>query len=74
MSRLWLIGALVLVANWPYTLLGMMTTNNRLMGLDPADAGAESRALIERWARLHAVRTTLGIAATAIFLWASLSA
>jgi hypothetical protein len=71
---LWLIGALVLIANWPYTLLGMMTTNNRLMAIDPGDAGPESRALIEAWARLHAVRTALGITATVIFLWASLGA
>jgi Domain of unknown function (DUF1772) len=69
---LWLIGALVLIANWPYTLLGMMATNNRLMALDPAVAGPESRALIETWARLHAVRTALGVAATVVFLWASL--
>ncbi len=68
----WLVGAAVLIANWPYTLLAMMATNNRLMALDPANAGRESRALIERWARLHAVRTALGAAATAIFLWASL--
>ena len=69
----WLIGALVLVANWPYTLLGMMATNTRLMALDPAQAGPDSRALIETWARLHAVRTALGVAATVLFLWASLS-
>jgi uncharacterized membrane protein len=70
---LWLIGALVLIANWPYTLLGMMPTNNRLMTADPAKAGPESRALIGTWARLHAVRTMLGIGATILFLWASLS-
>jgi len=70
---LWLIGALLLIANWPYTLLGMMATNNRLMALDAADAGPESRALIETWARLHGVRTALGVAATIIFLWASVS-
>ena len=69
---LWLIGAVVLIANWPYTLLGMMPTNNRLMAADPAKAGPESRALIGTWARLHAVRTVLGATATAIFLWASL--
>ena len=68
----WLIGAAVLIANWPYTLLGVLPTNNRLMALDPAEAGPESRALIRTWAQLHAVRTVLGVAATVIFLWASL--
>ena len=68
----WLFGAIVLLANWPYTLLGIMPTNNRLMALDPAGAGPESRRLIERWGRLHAVRSALGLTATAMFLWASL--
>jgi hypothetical protein len=35
---------------------------------EQADAGA--RRLIEHWGRLHAVRTTLGIAATLAFAWA----
>jgi hypothetical protein len=69
---LWLLGAVALVANWPYTLLVIMPTNTRLMALDPASAGPESRRLIETWARLHVVRTALGLAATFIFLWASL--
>jgi len=69
---LWLLGALVLIANWPYTLIGVMPTNNQLMALDPASAGPDSRKLITRWATLHAVRTVLGFAATLIFLWASL--
>ena len=69
---LWLVGAVVLVTNWPYTLLGIMPTNNQLMTLDPADAGPDSRRLIEKWAKLHAVRTALGFAATVIFAWALL--
>jgi uncharacterized membrane protein len=69
---LWLAGAIVLVMNWPYTLLGIMPTNNALMALDPADAGPQSRRLIEKWAALHAVRTTLGAAATALFAGALL--
>ena len=50
----WLLGAAILIANWPYTLVGIMPTNQRLMTTDPASAGAESRALIEKWATLHA--------------------
>src|SRR5271157_467116 len=69
---LWLLGALVLVSNWPYTLLGIMPTNNKLMAIDPANAGPDSRELIQIWARLHAVRTALGFAAVLLFLWASL--
>jgi Domain of unknown function (DUF1772) len=70
---LWLWGAAVLIANWPFTLFVIMPTNNRLMAVDPAQAGAETRSLIGTWARLHAVRTALGIAATILFLWASIS-
>jgi hypothetical protein len=69
---LWLAGAVVLLANWPYTLLGIMPTNNVLMALDPAAAGPQSRRLIEKWAGLHAVRTALGAAATALFAGALL--
>ena len=69
---LWLAGAVVLLANWPYTLRGIMPTNNVLMALDPAAAGPQSRRLIEKWARLHAVRTALGAAATALFAGALL--
>jgi hypothetical protein len=69
---LWLLGAAVLVTNWPYTLLVMLPTNNRLMATEPARAGPESHALLERWSQLHGVRTALGCLAAVIFLWASL--
>lgn len=66
----WLLGAAVLIANWPYTLIGIKPTNDRLMAMDPARAGPESRALVERWGGLHAVRGVLGALAALIFLWA----
>ena len=69
---LWALGAVVLVANWPYTLVVIMPTNRKLTAIEPARAGPEARALIETWAKLHAGRTGLGFAATLLFLWASL--
>lgn len=68
----WLCGAVLLVANWPYTLLVIMPTNRRLMAAAPASAGPAERAQIERWAALHAGRSALGGLATLSFLWASI--
>jgi hypothetical protein len=69
---LWLAGAMVLVANWPYTLLGIMPTNRRLIATAPDSADAATRSLLERWGRLHAVRSVLGAIATVLLLVAAL--
>lgn len=68
---LWGVGAAVLLANWPYTLFGIMPTNHRLQAIAPEAAGAQSRALIQRWGLLHGVRSALGAAATVLFVVAS---
>ncbi len=69
----WMAGALLMLANWPFTFFAIMPTNNRLMALEPSLAGSDSRAMIERWGLLHAVRTAFGFAAACLFLWASLA-
>jgi Anthrone oxygenase len=66
----WILGAMLILANWPYTIFGIMPTNHRLDAIATDQAGAESRQLIESWGRLHANRTALGVAATLSYLWA----
>jgi hypothetical protein len=66
----WLLGAVVLLANWPYTIFMIMPTNRRLMNTPLEAATAETRRMLERWGALHAGRSALGLVATLIFLWA----
>jgi hypothetical protein len=65
-----LFGAVVLLANWPYTIFVIMPTNRRLMDTPSEAATAETRRMLERWGTLHAGRSALGLVATLIFLWA----
>jgi Domain of unknown function (DUF1772) len=67
----WFAGAVLIFANWPYTLLVILPVNKRLEMTAADKASAETRALIETWGRLHAGRSVLGIAATLVYLWAS---
>ena len=66
----WLVGSMLILANWPFTIFAIMPTNNRLKAIPNEKADAASRALIEHWGRLHAVRTALGALASAAYLWA----
>ena len=66
----WIVGAFLILANWPFTLIGIAPTNKKLNAIAASDAGPTSRSLVEKWGRLHAVRTVLGIAATLAYLWA----
>src|SRR3712207_5551544 len=69
----WVVGAVLLLANWPYTYFAIMATNNRLMATPEPEASGETRRLIERWGWLHAGRSGLGLTSTLAFLWAALA-
>ena len=65
------LGGILMLANWPYTLLVINPTNEMLGATADEDAGPVSRTLIIKWGKLHAVRTILGIAGACAFVFAS---
>jgi hypothetical protein len=69
---LWSIGALLIGLVVPFTFVGIMPTNHRLLAPDRDLESAETRALLNTWAKLHAIRTALSLAATALYLWCAL--
>src|ERR1700752_3538867 len=54
----WLLGAIVLLANWPYTVYVIMRTNRRLMDTPPEAPTAETRQMIRQWGFLHGGRSS----------------
>jgi hypothetical protein len=48
-----LLGAVLMLANWPWTLLGVMPTNRALMATDLTSAGGATRGLLVKWNSLH---------------------
>jgi hypothetical protein len=65
----WPAGSLVLLANWPFTLIVIMPVNKRLMTIQPRDADAESRKMLVQWGKLQNVRSALGGLAMLLFAW-----
>ena len=65
----WLVAAALIGSVVPFTFIGVMPTNRKLLAPNRDLNSAETRVLLERWARLHAVRTALSLAATIIYIW-----
>ena len=67
----WLLGALLILAPWPWTIFVIMPVNRRLKATALDAAQSDTRASVEHWGRLHAGRSAFGIAATLVYLWAA---
>ena len=64
----WVAGAALILAPWPWTILVIMPVNKVLEATPAEAASAATRRLIEKWGRLHAVRSAFGVAATLVYL------
>lgn len=62
-----LAGAVLMFANWPWTLFAIMPVNRRLLAMKGDENGPETDMLLRRWNLLHAGRTALGALATACY-------
>ncbi len=64
----WAVAGALIGSVVPFTFLGIMPTNHALLAPERDLDSAETRALLVRWGRLHAVRTVLSLAATVLDL------
>ncbi len=64
---LWLTGSLCVFLVIPFTLVCILPTNNRLLEPRRDKGSVETRALLETWGRLHAVRSVLSLLGSVLF-------
>lgn len=67
-SAWWLVGGVLLLSLIPYTLALIFPVNKRLLDTSDDVDPDQTRVLLVRWGRLHAVRSLFGIAAFLIFM------
>ncbi len=70
----WLVAALFIGAVVPITLIVIMPTNQQLLDTERDLSSAETRQLLERWGKLHGVRSATSAVATLLMLWGLLVA
>jgi uncharacterized membrane protein len=67
-SVMWLVGAALIGLVVPFTFIAIMPTNHQLLAPGRDLASAETRRLLEKWARLHAVRSVLSLVASVVYI------
>jgi hypothetical protein len=65
----WLVAAVLIGLVVPFTFIGIMPTNKSLLSREGDLGSSDTRALLERWGKLHAVRTVLSLFATVQYVW-----
>ena len=67
----WILGALVVLATWPYTYVAIVPLNNRILALIEGGALHEARGVIKLWGLLELGQIGIGLAAVLIYAWAA---
>ena len=69
-GTLWLLGGVLFGLVIPFTLIVILPTNRKLLSPSLDRESSETRTLLDRWNRLHAVRSVLSFASFVVFLLA----
>lgn len=72
-SVLWVVGAALLIAIIPYTLIALKSVNDQLLDSEAQRTGAETESLLNQWGRRHLVRSIASGLSFALYIWASVS-
>jgi hypothetical protein len=65
---MWLVTAVLIGLVVPFTFIAIMPTNHQLLALGGDVTSVETRLLLEKWGRLHAIRSTLGLTAAILYV------
>jgi len=65
---LWLMGAVLIGLVIPFTFIGVMPTNHQLLAPGRDLSSTETRSLLDKWGRLHAVRSALSFLGAIVYL------
>ncbi len=68
-AELWFVGACLIFIVVPFTFLGIMPTNKRLLDPERDRTSEETQVLLEKWGRLHAVRSVSSFAASILYVY-----
>ncbi len=68
-AGIWLVGAGLIFCVVPFTFLGIMPTNKLLLDPERDRTSEETQALLEKWGRLHAVRSVASLAAAILYVY-----
>lgn len=64
----WLVGAMFIGLVVPFTFIAIMPTNRQLLTPGRDLTSRETRALLEKWGKLHAVRGVLSLFASMVYV------
>lgn len=70
-GTIWYLASGLIFAVIPFTAIVVLPTNNRLLEPGRDLASRETHALLDTWARLHAVRSGLALVASVLFIAAA---